>query len=443
MASLGIMSGARIMLAPETTFGAPSTSDARDLDISGLSPTYPLQVTQASWKSAAEAGRLPVRDAALTSFQGGNPPAIPDSAVNGSGPVDSIPGELTLVLPGRGVGSTSINDTALGIILLSALDVEERTPTGNLTGTYATANTFTHVAGDDGEIEVGDIIAVRQSNATYRLCKVTGYNAGTRTVTTLEPHGIPAAGTATVRHCHMLFPPSSTSPGGNSFAIEMSQPDETHTRRYVGCVMSGLTVRTTEGGGIEYEVRIRAYDGERATTPALTVEPPLPLGVTGTTPLVARVAPMLVSQDHSASSAPYSGTAQALPARSWSVSFEVAHAPVTDQATRSRVSDVEVADVRVTGEFVQNSPGGSVIDWQTVTRLSRKHSASFTAAGADAAGCGMGVWIGSVECAADPGITFDEQDRSQAVAFRAGDYSGDDSTDLGKVNAAAVLCFIC
>ena len=441
MASLGIMAGARITIAPEDTFASPSTTEARDIDVSGLTTDYPLQVTRASWKQAAEAGRLSVRDMALTSFQGGNPPVVVDAAVKTTGPVDSITGELEFVLPGRGFGSNNPGSTALGVIINSALSAEVRTPGTAFTGTYATANTMTHGAGDDGEVEVGDIIAVKQPNATYRLVKVSRYSAGTRTITTLEPHGIPAAGTATVRQCHMYFAPASTSPAGGSFAVEMSTPDEAHTRRYVGCVMTRFAVRTTENGGIEYVVGIRAHDGERGTTPVLTAAAPLPLGVSGTTPLVARVAPMLVSQDHSASSAPYSGTASALPARSWSVSFDAALAPVADQATRCRASDCEVADVRVTGEFVQSSPSTGV-DWQTVTRLSRKHAASFTAAGADAAGNGMGVWVGSVECAEDPGITFEEQDRTQAVSFRAGDYSGDDSSDLGKVNAAAILCFV-
>ncbi len=441
MASLGIMAGARITIAPEDTFASPSTTEARDIDISGLSTAYPLQVTRASWKQAAEAGRLSVRDMALTSFQGGNPPVVVDAAVKASGPVDSITGELELVLPGRGFGANDPDSTALGVILNSALSAEVRTPGTSFVGTYASANTMTHASGDDGEVEVGDIIVVKQTNATYRACKVTAYNSGTRTITTLEPHGIPAAGTATVRQCHMYFAPASTSPAGGSFVVEMSTPDELHSRRYVGCVMTRFAVRTTENGGIEYVIGIRAHDGERDTAPVLTAAAPLPLGVSGTTPLAARVAPLLVSQNHSASSAPYSGTASALPARSWSASFDAALAPVADQGTRCRASDCEVADVRVTGEFVQSSPSTGV-DWQTVTRLSRKHSAAFTAAGADAAGNGMGVWVGSVECQEDPGITFDEQDRTQVVSFRAGDYSGDDSTDIGKVNAAAILFFV-
>jgi hypothetical protein len=435
------MAGARITIAPEDTFASPSTTEARDIDISGLSTAYPLQVTRASWKQAAEAGRLSVRDMALTSFQGGNPPVVVDAAVKASGPVDSITGELELVLPGRGFGANDPDSTALGVILNSALSAEVRTPGTSFVGTYASANTMTHASGDDGEVEVGDIIVVKQTNATYRACKVTAYNSGTRTITTLEPHGIPAAGTATVRQCHMYFAPASTSPAGGSFVVEMSTPDELHSRRYVGCVMTRFAVRTTENGGIEYVIGIRAHDGERDTAPVLTAAAPLPLGVSGTTPLAARVAPLLVSQNHSASSAPYSGTASALPARSWSVSFEAALAPVADQGTRCRASDCEVADVRVTGEFIQSSPSTGV-DWQTVTRLSRKHSAAFTAAGADAAGNGMGVWVGSVECQEDPGITFDEQDRTQVVSFRAGDYSGDDSTDIGKVNAAAILFFV-
>lgn len=443
MAALGTLSGARIMVAAEATFGSASTSDARNLDISGLSTTYPLQVTRASWKAAAEAGRMTVRDTALTSLQGGNPPVVVDAAYNASGPVDSISGELVLTLDGRSFGSTAPASSALGIILASGLDAELRTPGTSFTATEATENTMTHASPDDGKVEVGDILFVVQANATGRYVKVSGYNAGTRTITTLEPHGIPNAGTATVRLCHMYFPAYTGEASGASFVLEMSMPDEEQTRRYVGCRLRRFTVRTTEAGGIEYEVSIMAYDGERATTPALTVAAPLPLGITGTKPLVARVAPIRATQNHSASAAPWNGTASALPARSWEVGFECSHAPVSDQATRCRVSDVGIPDVRVTGTFTQTSPTGTEIDWQRVTRLSHKHAVGFTAAGANAAGNGLCMWVGAVECAEDPGITFDEADRTQVVAFRAGDYSGDDSTDYGKVNASAIIAFPC
>ena len=97
----------------------------------------------------------------------------------------------------------------------------------------------------------------------------------------------------------------------------------------------------------------------------------------------------------------------------------------------------------MTGTFTQTSPTGTEIDWQRVTRLSHKHAVGFTAAGANAAGNGLCMWVGAVECAEDPGITFDETDRTQVVNFRAGDYSGDDSTDYGKVNASAIIAFPC
>lgn len=441
MAALGTLAGARIMVAAEATFGSPSTSDARQIDISGLSTAYPLQVTRASWKAAAEAGKMTVRDTALTSLQGGNPPVVIDAAIGGSGPVDSISGELVLVLDGRSFGGNAPASSALGIILASGLDAELRTPGESFTATEATDNTMTHTSGDDGKVEVGDILFVVQTNATGRFCKVSGYDAVTRTITTLEPHGIANASTATVRTCHMYFPPYTGEASGASFVLEMSQPDEEQTRRYVGCRLRRFVVRTTEGGGIEYEATIMAYDGERDTTPGITVEAPLPLGVAGTKPLVARVAPIRATQNHSASSAPWSGTATALPVRTWEVGFECSHAPVADQGTRCRVSDVGIPDVRVTGSLTQTSPTGSDIDWQTVTRLSRKHAVGFTAAGANAAGNGLCVWVGAVECAEDPGITYDEADRTQVVAFRAGDYSGDDSTDYGKVNASAILAF--
>jgi hypothetical protein len=221
--------------------------------------------------------------------------------------------------------------------------------------------------------------------------------------------------------------------------MQFSTPDELHGRLMVGGRLLKASVKATGETGVDMELTIRFVDGKKITTPVMTVANPLPLGVSGTTPLVRRVAPILVTQNHSGSSAPFSGTVSTLPVRTWSIDIDVSLVPTADQGTRSGVSGMSVADAQVTGSFEVDSPG--TVDWQDVLRLSYKHSIGFSAAGANAAGNGFAVWVGAVETAEDPGIAFEDMDRKQVVSFRAGDYSGDSSGSGEYENRRWVMAF--
>lgn len=442
MPVLGTENGAFCMIAEESTFGMPDAADARALDtasIGGLT-AYPMRITRASFNSAAGAPKMQVFDRQEISAQGGTPPASVAGAVDGSGPVGSISGDVTIDFELRGFGANAPNSTALGLILGSALGRAVRTPGVSQAATYVSANTWTITGADEAEVVEGDVVAVIQDDGRQRFVKVTN-SAGTTpaTITGMEAHG-QNAGTFTTRSCHLWYAPVDGAADGGSLCMQLSQPDETHGRLMVGGRLLKATIRTENGLPVSASCTIRFADGKRITTAVMTTAAPLPLGVSGTTPLVPRVAPVLVTQDHSGSSAPYSGTVSTLPVRTWSIDIDVTLVPTVDQGTRSGMSGMSVADARLSGSFEVDSPG--TVDWQDVLQFSRKHSVGFSAAGKNAAGNGFCVWVGAVETAEDPGITYEDRDRKQAVNFRAGDYSGDAAGSAEYENRPWMLAFV-
>lgn len=50
------------------------------------------------------------------------------------------------------------------------------------------------------------------------------------------------------------------------------------------------------------------------------------------------------------------------------------------------------------------------------------------------------MWVGAVEVAADPGVTLAPTDQTQEVQFRAGDYTGDNSSS-GASNLEFIIAF--
>lgn len=443
---VGVIQGATCMVAAEASFGSVSATDARELDdatIAGLT-AYPFRITRASFTAAVQGARQGTYDAAEISARGGIPPAIVEAAVNGSGPVKSLRGEITLECEARGFGAVAPASSALGLILSSGLARVLRTPGTTSTGTFVSANTFTNPSpGDDAKILVGDIIAVTQASGAYRFCEVTQKvdNGATNTITTLEPHGI--ATTATVRQCHMFYGPVDGTPDGASLVIQLAERDATQVRLFVGCRLMKLSVKKTGRAALAFSMTLSVPDGEYRSAAVITTDDPLPLGVAGTTPLRTLVAPLRITADNSADAAPWAGTATDFPITDWG--FEVVNSmePVYDQGTRSQMSDMTVPASVLTGSFTQSMRSGAV-DFRELLRLTEKRSVGFTAAGANAAGNGLCGWVGACEPPSDPGLDTEDTRRSQKVTFRAGDYQGD--VDSGSppeyVNAPWKLCFV-
>lgn len=441
----GINDGATCMVAEEPSPGSYDATDARALDdaaIGGLTARS-LKITIDSFSNAAGALRQVAYDRADVTLSGGMSQARVEAAVNGSGPVKRLVGNVTIEGELRGFGALSPNNTAFGLLMASGCAATIRTPTTSATGTYISANTFsTPSPGSDAVVATGDIIAVTQADGTFRFVKVTSaVDAGiTNTITTLEPHGIPAAGTATVRQCHMYYPARGGSVG-SSLVMQFALADAEQVLIGVGGRLMSMEIMRTGAASLAWRAEVEFPDGEYRNAAVITVSEPYPMGAASgaTTPLVTLVAPMLVTEDHAGDSAPWSGTAAALPARTWSAKIINDLQPVADQATRSGRSDTDITATRLEGSFVQTAPTTNA-DWREVLRLGEKRSAGFSAAGANAAGNGMCVWVGAVEVAADPGVTLAPTDQTQEVQFRAGDYTGDNGTG-GAANLEFVLAF--
>jgi hypothetical protein len=436
------------MVAVESSFASIDATDARALDdttIAGLT-AYPMRITRSSYSAAVGAAKMGAYDAQEISARGGIPPAIVEAAVNASGPVKSLKGDITLEFEARGFGTNAPASTGLGAILSSGLARVLRTPGDSFTATYVSANTFTNPSpASDALAVVGDIIAVQQTNGTFRFCKVTDVVDGgaTNTVTTLEPHGIPAASTATVRCCHMFYGPVDGTPDGASVAIQLAERDASQVRLVVGARLSKLSIKKTGTSALSFSCTLTAPDGEYRSAAVIPTNDPLPLGVTATTPLRTLVAPLRVTQNHASSSAPFAGTASDFPVTDWSVDIVNSMTNQNDQGTRSGITGMDVSTSVLTGSFTQDARSGYV-DFREVLRLSEKRSVGFTAAGANAAGNGFCVWVGAAETPSDPGLNTEDMKRTQAVEFRAGDYQGDDDSGSPAeyVNAPWILAFV-
>jgi hypothetical protein len=442
MAVVGTIQGASLMVAAESSFGSVLSTAARELDtttIGGLT-AYPVRCLRASWNSAAGALKQMVFDQQEIAVRGGVPAPVVESAIDSSLPVKSIKGELSIDVEMRGFGTATPITTGMGIMLSSGLARTIRTPGISQSATYVSVNTFTVAGGDIAEITAGDILAIEQTDGTFRFCKVTLNNAGT--VTTLEAHGYSGAATFVTRSCHMWYPTLTGSAGGNSIVLQFAPRDAVFTYLAVGARMSGCSVKKQGAHSLVMTLKFMVPDGAYSAAAVLPVAAKmLPYGIAGTTALRTLVSPVLVTQDHQSTAVPASGTASSLPVRDWSADIAIALEPTPDQGTRSGLSGYSVTTSELAGSFTLNAPSSGV-DFREQLRQSEARAVGFSAAGSNDAGNGMCVWVGAAQATEDPGIAFEDSRRSQTVAFRAGDYAGDTS-GAAYANVPFILAFTC
>lgn len=440
MAVVGTIQGASLMVAAESSFGSVLSTAAREIDtstITGLT-AYPVRCLRASWNTAAGALRQMVFDQSEIAVRGGTPAPIVESAIDSDIPVKSIKGELSIDVELRGFGATAPITTGMGIMLSSGLARTIRTAGTTQSATYVSANTFTVGGLDVAEIVAGDILAIEQDDATFRFVKATSNIAGT--VTTLEPHG--KTGGFTTRSCHMFYPPLSGSAGGNSLVLQFAPRDAKFVYLAVGARLSGFSVKKQGAHSLVGTLKFMVPDGAYSAVAVVTVAAKmLPYGIAGTTALRTLVSPILVTQDHASSSAPALGTVSSLPVREWSADIAIALEPTPDQGTRSGLSGYSVASAELSGSFTLNAPTSGV-DYREQLRQTETRAVGFTAAGSNAAGNGMCVWVGSADATEDPGVAFEDMRRSQVVSFRAGDYALDTAGAV-YANVPFILAFTC
>lgn len=444
---MSINNGATCMVGALSLSASVDAAAARELDDAAIAAVtaYSLKTSKDSWGSAAGGLEQRVVERNDITMEGGKAPLQVGSAIGDDGdPIISISGEIPLAFEGRTFGSTVPTETALGLILSSGLARVIRTPGTSATGTYISANEFSVPSpSDDATIVGGDIVAVEQTNGTFRFVKVVlRTDAGaTNTIKTMEPHGIPAASTATVRQCHMFYSPVDNEPDGTALVVQLAPKDELHTIIAVGAQMAEFTAASDDGTGVNFGAMLRVPDGEFRDAVVITPSKPLYIGGAGAKALRTRVSPVRITADVSASSAPVTTTTAVFPVRTWDVKISVKLIPVEDPGTRSGLSGMRVSSAALSGTVTQAAPTTGV-DFRNVVRASRKHALTLTAAGANAAGNGFCVWIGAVEPTGDTPVKFSEDDRTQEVPFAAGDIAyASGSTEY--LNTPWILAFVC
>lgn len=443
---MSVDNGATCMVAAEGSYASVDSTDARALDDTAIAAltARSCRITKDGFKTAFSALKQRWFDRNDVTLSGGRSPVQVAAAIGSSGPIKSLSGDVPLPMEGRGFGATGPASTGLGAVMSSGLAHTLRTPGTSVTATYVSVNTFTIVSpDDDGKIAAGDVIAVVQADGKFLYCMVTDATDGgaTITVTTLEPHGYSGAGTFVVRQCHMWWAPTDNEADGASIVAQLAPKDAGHVAIGVGGRLVSLDIAANENTGVDITPTVRFPDGEYRSAVVITPSAPLPNGGAASTGLRTRVSPVRITQDHSASSAPASGTAATFPLRAWSIKIDVGLVPTADPGTRSGLSGMRISDATLTGSFTQSAPTSGV-DFREVGRLSGKYSATFTAAGANAAGNGFCVWVGAVEPTEDPNVTFEDRDRTQAPSFAAGDFNLA-SGAAAYVNRPWVLAFVC
>lgn len=439
---IGSIQGAHVTLGAEVTEGSVDASDARALDVSGISPLYDLRVLRASYNAATTALKQGSYDAQETSAKGGIPPVVVQGAIGNDGnPVRSPKGELSIDMILRGFGANAPLSTGLGLLLASGLDYVAQTPGTTRTAIATGDNTFT-VASGAALLHTGDVIAVPQADGRMLFCRITNTVAGVPTAfTVLESHGYGNGDTFTIRLCHMFYPPASGTPDGASLAVQLRESDTAFCRLGVGARLSGLGIKLGQAKEPVLTVKLSCTDGDYGSSAFLTAGTPLPSGVTGTTPMRALVSPLTISEDHSADAAPWSGTASALHARDWSVDVANSLYAIPDQGTRSGTSGQVVSTSIAAGTFTQLGMT-NMVDMREVMRESQSRAIGLTAAGANDAGNGMCFYVGCLSPKEDPGVATTDTDRTQTVAFQAGNYLGDAGNAVTS-GQPWILAFVC
>lgn len=425
----GTQKGATVMVAAELSFGSPDATDARALDVSGAGTAYSLLCRAESFNSSAGAFKQSVRQVNDITLAGGVPSVEVDSIVNGSGNVKQVKATVTLRGDLRGFGSTAITSSGMGVLLQSGFAVTSRTPGTSCTATEDTTTTFTVGGGDLGKFAKGDIVAVEQLDGTFRFVKITGRNSGTNTLTCLTPHGIPNGQTATVRQCHMVTP--STGGATSSILLQFSPADGGQTQLGVGGRLMSLAFESVGDSAVEWVAEVELVDGEYSDAATIAVSTPKHYGINGTTACKRRVAPVRVSDDHSAETAPFAVDDASIKLRSWTAKVTNTLQPVADQATRCGRSGTSITQTIADVSFPQDAPGGGEVDGREVLRLGERRALYLTAAGANAAGNGFCFFVANAQPQEDPGITYADDDRTQVFSARAGDYAGDETGSNG------------
>lgn len=442
----GALTGGTISIAAESSHGSYDATDYREIDVSGLTPWYPISVDRANLGGITSGPRMRQYDPQRATARGGVEAAEVLAVVDGSNVTkEQVSGEFTLTVPGAWLGGTLPTASALDILLASGMQRVIRAAGANATVTGApTANTFTVGAGEAGEFTAGDMIAVDLLGVRrfHRITRVNG-----TTMTTATPHGLTGGGAETVAHCHLYFPTLTGAPSGPSFALIAQDAGGTYEVTLTGCRVVGIGFRPVGDDGKVYDIELRcvAADGYHtvgSVSGYATLTEPLPWGVANTYGAKLLDAPVVISSDMTGVSAPYIGTATDLATRSWSLDVAIAlDRRGGGAAYRNGMADADVGSTTVTASSVIDLVSDALSP-RTWFRKKQIRSLTVTLGGYVAAGsCGC-LHIPRADLASDPGLGWSDERKSFDCSFRAGAYAGDYGTSTNQTNANFVFALV-
>lgn len=450
MSRQGALAGATFFVATESTFGSVLTTDVREIDLLGLTGLtwYPLQTLRADIGGFTGALKMPVYQPETTTARGGMAPPEVEAVVDSSGAITKrLRGEFTLTLPMRWLGNTVPGSSAMGVLLGSALTFFGHSAgTTDAVLTTPSANTLT--VADAGIYTPGEIVAIN-TNGKFYYHRVTAISAVSDLLTLETEHGLTDEGT--LYRCQHWLPSDDGTTTNQSFAIFMSDRAQTHQVLAVGCRVMGITINRVgnDGASLELVLRCMASDGSYIENASFAIEDftgPLPWGITGTRACKVLNAPVVMTENHSADAAPWSGTSVEIPCRTWSANISLSMDPRGGgQANRSGANDYDLTEGNVTVTLTMDPPAvlSGVPSPRDILKDSEARSLTVTLGGAATSGSGGCLHIARADVGDDPGLTVDDERKSYSVTFRNGQYEGD--TPIGthlRSNAPWCLAFV-
>ena len=449
MSRQGALAGATFFVAAESSFGSVSATDAREIDLLGLTGLtwFPLQTLRTDIGGFSGGLKMPVYQPETTTARGGMAPPEVEAVVDSAGDITKrLRGEFNLTLPLRWLGATLPNSSAMGVLFNSALTYFAKAA-GSTDSVVGIVSTTVLTVADAGLYTPGQIVALNTAGK-FRFHRITKISAISDELTFETTHGASAGDT--IYHCHQWLPSLDGSTTGTSFAIFMADRAQTHEVLAVGCRVTGISFNRVGGDGASIEIVLKcmASDGAYIENGSFAIETftgPLPWGVTGTKASKVLNAPAMLSADHAADAAPWAGTYVDIPCRTWGVEVAITMDPRGGgQATRSGANDYDLTRGDVTATMTLDPPSGvGAFSPRDMLKDSEARSLTLTIGGAVGSGtCGC-IHIARADIPEDPGLGIDDERKSYSVTFRNGQFEGDVAvgTDL-RSNAPWCIAFV-
>lgn len=436
--SSGYGDGASFAVAEETTFATPDATNPNVIDPSGLTwlQCYPNGTSIGALANAMKQG---VYKPQRVSASGGGAQRIEPEAGYTTTFHERLKGSFDVEMDLRFMGSSTLADTALGVLLRSFL--HHRSQTAGATVTPQTSNgaggTFTVLHADIAKFEPGDVFAFRSSGRLH-FRAVVSVNSGTDTVT-FHPTSPELDYATSILLCHVFVPVSGAgAASGPSFACRYE--DRNRTIYALGCRVSAvrLTFTGDDSRTPVLTFAIVAADGAIDSAP-VAIASPKHFGVSTSHAAKFLVASCVYSEDYTPATPITPTDAQDL-SMTEAPSIAIESELTTDGGfglTRAGQSDwsIKAATCTVTARLKDSG------SWESMIYDEEHRTIIVPIPGPTAAGCGMAVVLPNAEPVDFPSIEVGDRITSIPVVFAGGEFSGDDGSAV-QANTHFRLAFV-